>query len=92
MDDTYTVILRSEPEGGYTVLVPALEGCVTFGATIGEALRMAEEAVTCHLLGLKELGLPIPREGPTLALPTDELTGTLLAYRVAPAREVRQVA
>ena len=92
MDDTYTVILRSEPEGGYTVLVPALAGCVTYGETIGEALRMAEEAILCHLLGLQDLGKPIPQEGLTITLPAEELTGTLLAYRVSPKREVAEVA
>lgn len=29
----YNVIFRSEPEGGYTVLVPSLPGCITYGKT-----------------------------------------------------------
>ena len=89
---SYTVLLRPEPEGGYTVLVPALQGCVTFGETIGEALARAEEAVLCHALGLRDLGLPVPVEGPVLEVPVEELTGTLLAYRVSAQREAAQVA
>jgi len=27
----YRILLRREPEGGYTVTVPTLPGCVTFG-------------------------------------------------------------
>jgi hypothetical protein len=27
----YNIMLRPEPEGGYTALVPALPGCVTYG-------------------------------------------------------------
>jgi hypothetical protein len=41
----YRVLLRKEPEGGYTVTVPSLPGCVTHGATLDEALAMAKEAV-----------------------------------------------
>ena len=27
----YRILLRKEPEGGYTVMVPSLPGCVTYG-------------------------------------------------------------
>ena len=30
----YRILLRREPEGGYTVTVPMLPGCVTYGETI----------------------------------------------------------
>ena len=33
----YNIMLRPEPEGGYTALVPALPGCVTYGRTVDEA-------------------------------------------------------
>jgi len=45
----YEVILRQEPEGGYTVIVPELPGCITYGETIEEALKMAEEAIELYL-------------------------------------------
>jgi len=54
MKDAYTVVLRTEPEGGYTVLVPALSGCVTYGETLAEALRMAEDAIACYLEGVQK--------------------------------------
>jgi len=38
---SYQIILRKEPEGGYTVLVPALPGCVTH-------LRHLREDQGCH--------------------------------------------
>ena len=41
----YNIILRAEPEGGFTVLVPALPGCVTYGKNLDEARRMAKEAI-----------------------------------------------
>ena len=92
MKDTYTVLLRAEPEGGYTVLVPAMPGCITFGKTISEALSRAEEALLCHMLGLQDLGKPVPQDSEIIAMPAEELTGTILVYHVAPAREEAQVA
>ena len=52
----FTIILQEEPEGGYTVTVPALPGCVSFGETVEEARRMAKEAIELHIEGLLEKG------------------------------------
>ena len=30
----YGIKLKKEPECGYTVTVPALPGCITFGSTV----------------------------------------------------------
>ncbi len=60
MEYSYTVILRKEPEGGYTVLVPALPECMTEGETVGEALLMAQDAIQCYLESLLMEGDPIP--------------------------------
>jgi len=30
----YKILLKKEPEGGYTVFVPSLPGCITYGKTI----------------------------------------------------------
>ena len=38
---TYRVVLKKEPEGGYTVVVPALPGCITYGENVDEAIMMA---------------------------------------------------
>lgn len=59
---SYTVVFEKEPEGGYTVLVPALPGVVTCGRTLREARAMAEDAIRCHLEGLVKDGEPIPEE------------------------------
>ncbi|MHB8996261.1 MAG: type II toxin-antitoxin system HicB family antitoxin [Armatimonadota bacterium] len=74
MDYSYTVFLRREPEGEYTVVVPALPGCLTYGTTIAEALRMAAEAIELHVESLLSQSLPVPLEGPTLCLETENLT------------------
>lgn len=58
----YRVLLRKEPEGGYTVTVPSLPGCVTYGDTIEEAIDMAKEAIELYIESLKEHGEEIPTE------------------------------
>lgn len=50
----YKVIFQKEPEGGYTVLVPALPGCITYGKNLKEAKKMAKEAIELYLESLKE--------------------------------------
>ncbi|BBJ27760.1 hypothetical protein ATHSA_0651 [Athalassotoga saccharophila] len=58
----YRIFLRKEPEGGYTVIVPSLPGCVTFGNTIDESIKMAREAIKLYLESLKAHGEQIPNE------------------------------
>jgi predicted RNase H-like HicB family nuclease len=59
----YTIILQpDEEEGGYTVTVPALPGCVTEGDTLDEALTMAQEAIAGYLEALAKHGEPLPEE------------------------------
>lgn len=54
----FTVLLRPDPwDGGYTVTVPALPGCVTDGTTIDEALERAREAIALYLAGEDEASL-----------------------------------
>jgi len=83
MKRTYTVLLHPEPEGDFSVMVPALPGCFSCGRDIPEALSMAKEAIECHLLGLHDLGEKLPAEGRELMLPRQAVKGTLLAYRVS---------
>ena len=49
---SYRIFLREEPEGGYTVTVPTLPGCITFGDNIPEAIAMAREAIELYLESL----------------------------------------
>ena len=59
----YTIILQpDEDEGGYTVTVPALPGCVTQGETLEEAIAMAKDAIRLHIEGLIADGEAVPEE------------------------------
>jgi predicted RNase H-like HicB family nuclease len=56
----YTAIFQKEPEGGYTVVVPALPGCVTYGKNIEEASEYAKEAIESYLGSLAKDGETAP--------------------------------
>jgi predicted RNase H-like HicB family nuclease len=43
------VVLEPSPDGGYTVYVPALPGCISEGETEKEALANIKEAVDLYL-------------------------------------------
>lgn len=57
---SYQISLVPEEEGGYTVLVPLLPGCVSYGRTIEEATANARDAIQLHLENLAAHKLPIP--------------------------------
>jgi antitoxin HicB len=60
----YNIMLRPEPEGGYTALVPALPGCVTYGRTVDEAREMARDAISGYIASLrKHANATAPRLG-----------------------------
>ena len=63
---TYRILLTREPEGGFTVNVPALPGCVTFGENIDHAMAMAKEAIELYVETLQAEGDPIPDDSQTL--------------------------
>jgi antitoxin HicB len=50
----YRILLKKEPEGGYTVTVPSLEGCVTYGENVDESIKNAREAIELYVETLKE--------------------------------------
>ena len=45
----FTVVLEPQPEGGFTVSVPALPEVVTEGDSEAEAMAMAEDAIRAVL-------------------------------------------
>lgn len=59
---SYQINLIPEAEGGYTVLVPLLPGCVSYGETVEEAAENAKEAIALHLENLAAHKQPIPQE------------------------------
>jgi antitoxin HicB len=66
LEKTYTITLRPEPEGGFTVRVPVLPEIVTYGEDEAEALAMAKDAIELCLESRKERGEDIPDSDGTL--------------------------
>ena len=66
MNRTYKINLRKEEEGGYTVFVPSLPGCITYGESVDEAIDMAKEAIELYLEELHDRGETIPDDSNVL--------------------------
>jgi predicted RNase H-like HicB family nuclease len=62
----FNVVLRPEPEGGFTASVPALPGCVTYGRTLAQARRMAKDAISGYVESLRKHGEAVPTDDETL--------------------------
>lgn len=59
----YTIILEPDlEEGGYTVTVPALPGCITQGETIEQCIERAQEAIVGYIASLRAAGEIVPEE------------------------------
>ena len=58
----YKIMLRKKEDGTYTVIVPSLPGCLTFGRTVEEALAMAEEAIEGFIACMTARGEDVPVE------------------------------
>lgn len=68
---TFRITLRPEPEGGFTVRVPALPEIVTYGQDEDEALAMAKDAIELVLQSRRERGEPVPARDSTLVRSVD---------------------
>ncbi|PGH39205.1 MAG: antitoxin HicB [Candidatus Nephrothrix sp. EaCA] len=63
---TYKIHLHKEDEGGFTVSVPALPGCITYGEDADDAIAMAKEAIELYIEELRERGETVPDDSNTL--------------------------
>ena len=62
----YNVIFRPEPEGGFTVIVPSLPGCVSYGKNLKEAKKMAIDAIKGYIASLKKHKERVPTDEESL--------------------------
>ena len=58
---TYRTIIEPDKEG-YHGFVPLLKGVHTVGRTIEETKKNLEEAIRCHVEGLRKDGIKPPEE------------------------------
>ena len=57
----YPAIFTPEPEGGYSINFPDLEGCFTCGDTLEDGLEMAKDALALVLYGYEKEKREIPQ-------------------------------
>ena len=55
----YAIVIEKAASNS-AAYVPDLPGCVATGATVEETERLLRDAISLHLDGLQEDGLPIP--------------------------------
>ena len=70
----YTIVLTPEPDQQYSVSVPALPGCFTWGKSREEAIQNARGAIQAYLESCALAGDPIPTEdvAPSLVVEVPE--------------------
>ena len=78
----YRVHLEPESEGGYTVTVPALPGCVTWGQDYNDAVEKTRECIEGFLEALTKAGEPIPA-GEPVEPPVDALIQVTLGQNAS---------
>ena len=59
---TYSIVVDPDPEGGFTVTVPSLPGCITQGESIEECVANAQEAIALYIEDLVASGESVPEE------------------------------
>lgn len=65
----YTIVLEPDTvEGGYTVTVPALPGCITQGESVEQCIERAREAIEGYIESLEadEQSIPEDTERPQM--------------------------
>tara|TARA_Y100000310_G_scaffold345828_1_gene470712 strand:+ start:5423 stop:5647 length:225 start_codon:yes stop_codon:yes gene_type:complete len=45
----FDIVFEKQEEGGYTVYVPALQGCISEGNTKAQAMKNIKEAISLYL-------------------------------------------
>ena len=64
----FEVIFTHQEEGGFTVEVPDLPGCISEGDTLEKAEKNIQEAIGLYLETLEERGIPLPEREPLKVL------------------------
>jgi predicted RNase H-like HicB family nuclease len=60
------LIIPDLEDGGYTIEVPSLPGCISEGETIDEALTNIQEAIELYSESLQARGLEVPEDFPPI--------------------------
>jgi antitoxin HicB len=73
----YDVVFEEQSEGGYTVIVPSLPGCISEGDTFEEAKENIVDAIKLYVEDLAADGEEIPQENTNIFIGQVTVTSPL---------------
>jgi predicted RNase H-like HicB family nuclease len=79
---SYIGLIRKDVDSDFGVDFPDFPGCVSAGATLDEARRMAQEALGLHVSGMVEDGEELPGPSSLEAIMADPENGDAVAFLV----------
>ena len=79
---SYIALIRRDPGSDFGVDFPDFPGCVSAGATLDEARRMAQEALELHVAGMIEDGEKLPRPSTLDAVMRDRENHDAIAFLI----------
>jgi predicted RNase H-like HicB family nuclease len=81
------VVFEPSDEGGYTVYVPSLPGCISEGDTLEEARENIREAIELYLEPSDDVTVPEGGAIEELAVRTEAATSRAAITRTSPSSE-----
>ena len=84
----YAAVFSPEENGGYSVVFPDLEGCLSCGDDLADAVYMAADALALTLWDMEEDKADIPRPSKLADIETEE--GSFVSYIAADTTEYRK--
>jgi len=79
---SYIALIRKDAHSDFGVDFPDFPGCVSAGATLDEARRMAQEALELHVSGILEGGEELPAPNSHDAIMADPANADAVAFLV----------
>lgn len=75
---TYQGVFEPTEGNGFSVYFPDLPGCTSYGDTLNEAQRNAQDALGLHLYGMEQDGDPVPAPSATPEVDPETAAGYLV--------------
>lgn len=75
---TYKGVFEPTGNGAFSVYFPDLPGCTSYGDTLSEAQRNAQDALGLHLYGMEQDGDPVPAPSATPEVDPETAAGYLV--------------
>jgi len=89
MEYVYPAIFHKNEDGSYTIKYTDLPGCISEGKTLGNAMHMAQSALTQWIGYLAEKKMEIPKASPVKKIKTNN--GDFVSLICAEVKNTRAV-